>query len=1050
MRNKTPLFTVFLFLLCANLAFAQAVTVSGIVKSGDSGEALPGVAVVEKGTSNGTVTNAEGKFDLKVASANAVLVFSSMGMQSKEVKASATFMVVNLQLEASQLEEVVITALGIEREKRALGYSVEEVSGAEIKNSGEANMVSGLASRAAGIQVTNSSGAAGAASYVRIRGNATFTANDNQPLFVVDGVPIDNSQQNTQDLRDGVSLSNRAIDINPDDIESVSILKGGAAAALYGTRGANGVIIITTKKGSFNKPFQVDFTTSAEVMQVNKLPGLQNEYAQGIFGDYLQFGQPNSQFSWGPKISDLQAQGEDVQAWDNTDEFFRTGLRLNNNLNISGGNDRTTYFMSIGNLSESGVVPLNTFSRTSVRLGGSARISNTLKLSSSINYVNSGGTRIQQGSNTSGLMLGLLRTPPSFRNSNGATDPEDETAFLNPDGTQRRFFNSYDNPFWTINRNPFTDDVNRVQGFVQADYAPLEWLSFTYRLGLDNYTDRRTQIIARQSRTAVNGRMIEDVYTWKEWNSDLLVTARKDFGDFSTSLMVGWNVNDRILDNVYVQGDNLALEGFYNLSNASTILSQQSLDRKRLAGLYGDLTVGWKNQLFATVTARGDRASTFGDVTQTIFYPSISTGWVFTETLGLTSDILNFGKLRASYAVVGLEPAFGSNRTYYDRATSLSGWIDGIEFPFRGATGFTQSDVLGNPELGPEFTNTLEFGLDLSMFKNRLRIDFTWYNQQSKDLIVAVPVASSIGFVQSFQNIGRMENKGIELSVNATVFESKDWKVDVGGVFTRYRNKVLELAPGVDVIDLPWGFFGANQRLVVGEAYGTLYGDDWQRDGSGNAYVGADGFPVYSPTEVKVGDPNPDFLIGLNSTVTYKNWSFFMLWDIRQGGDIWNGTRGALDYFGTSAESGENRGGTFVWQDVVMGNSGVYAPGTIINGEDVSGQANRTEIVNDENSRVVGPLSGFTGASRPYIEDGSWIRLRQLTLGYQFAAKNFEKSKFFKGLNLSFTGRNLLLFTDYSGIDPETNLSGSTNSQGADYFNMPGTRGYILTAKFNF
>lgn len=1050
MRNKVKLFTALLFVLCSTWAFAQQLTVSGIVKSASSGEPLPGVAVVEKGTSNGTVTNFEGKFDLKVASNSSVLVFTSMGMKTTEVKASSGFMTVNMQMEASQLDEVVVTAMGIEREKRSLGFSVEEVSGAEVKSSGEANMVTGLAAKAAGVQVTNSSGAAGAASYVKIRGNASFTSNDNQPLFVIDGVPIDNSQNLTEDLRSGVSLSNRAIDINPDDIETVNILKGGAAAALYGTRGANGVILITTKKGGFNKPFSVDFTSSAEFLSVNKLPELQNEYAQGIFGDYLQFGQPLSQFSWGPKISDLQAQGEDVEAWDNTDEFFRTGLRLNNNLNVSGGNDRTSYFLSIGNLTENGVIPLNTWSRTSVRASGSARLSSTFKLSSSMSYTNSGGTRIQQGSNTSGLMLGLLRTPPSFRNSNGVSDPSDEAAFLNPNGTQRRYFAGYDNPYWTINRNPFTDDVNRIQGFVQADYAPVEWLSFMYRLGVDNYTDRRTQIIARQSRTAVNGRMIEDVYTWNEWNSDLIATARKDFGDFNTSLMVGWNVNQRLLDNVFVQGDNFALENFYNLSNASTILSSQGVSRKRLAGVYGELNTGWRNQLFLTLTARSDRASTFGDVSTAIFYPSVSLGWVFTETLGLTNDILNFGKVRASYAVVGLEPAFGSNRTYYNQASSLSGWIDGIQFPFRGQTGFSLSNTLGNPTLGPEFTNTLEFGLDLTMFKNKLKLDFTWYNQQSKDLIVAVPIAGSTGFSSAFQNIGRMENKGIELNAMLNIWENQDWRVDVGGVFTRYRNEVLELAPGVDNINLPWGFFGANQRLVVGEAYGTLYGDDWQRDADGNALVDENGLPIYSPTEVVVGNPNPNFLLGLNGSVTYKNWSFYMLWDIRNGGDIWNGTRGALDYFGTSGESGENRGGTFVWQDVVKGNSGVYAPGTIINGEDVSGQANRTEIVNDENSRVLGPLSGFTGASRSYIEDGSWVRLRQVSLSYQFPASAFENSKFIKGLNIGFTGRNVLLFTDYKGIDPETNLSGSTNSQGADYFNMPGTRGYILTAKFNF
>lgn len=1040
MKNKITLLGLLLFLLTTSVGWAQ-ITVSGVVRTAGSSDPVPGAAVIEKGTTNGAISNAEGKFDIRVASANSILVISSMGMVTQEVTASTSFITINLQMSTEQLQEMVVTALGFEREKRSLGYSVEEVSGAAIKNSGEVNMVSGIAAKAAGVQVTNSSGAAGAASYIKIRGNASFTANDNQPLFVVDGVPIDNSQLATQDLRDGVSLSNRAIDINPDDVESVNVLKGGAAAALYGTRGANGVILITTKKGGFNQPFQVDFNSSTEFLQVNRLPALQNGYGQGFGGDPLTFGQPRSQFSWGPQIS---------ESFDNTNDFFRTGTRYNNGLSFSGGNKQTSYFVSVSNLREDGIIPLNNFNRTTVRSAGSARVNDKLKLSSSVNYSNTGGRRIQQGSNTSGLMLGLLRTPPSFQNSNGASDPSDESAFLNADGTQRRYFAGYDNPYWTINRNPHTDNVNRLQGYVQADYLANNWLSFMYRVGADNYTDRRTTIIARQSRTAVNGRMFEDVYTWSEWNSDLVANAKKTFGKLDANLLAGWNINQRHLDNVFVQGDGFAIDNFYNLSNAANILSTQSVSRRRLAGLYSELSLGWDNQFYLTATARGDQASTFGDVGQVIFYPSVSGTWIFTEKLNVNKKILSFGKIRASYASVGLEPGFGSNRTYYNQASSLSGWIDGIQFPFGGTTGFTQSNLEGNSNLRPEYTNTTEFGFDLSLFDSRLGIDFTYYDQQSRDLIVAVPVAGSSGYTNSFQNVGRMENKGIELNISGNVYKSDDLRWDVGLVYTRYRNKVLELADGVDNINLPWGFFGANQRLVVGQAYGTLYGDDWQRDENGNALVGEDGYPIYSSTEVVVGNPNPNWLMGFNTTVTYKNFSLYMLWDIRSGGDIWNGTRGALDYFGTSAASGENRNSLYVWQDAVTGNSGVYEPGTIINGEDVSGKPNTTEIPNNENSNAFGPLSGFTGASRAYIEDGSWVRLRQLTLTYTLPKSMFNNSKTFKGLTLSFTGRNLLLFTNYQGIDPETNLSGSTNSQGADYFNMPNTKGYIFSLKANF
>jgi outer membrane receptor protein involved in Fe transport len=425
-----------------------------------------------------------------------------------------------------------------------------------------------------------------------------------------------------------------------------------------------------------------------------------------------------------------------------------------------------------------------------------------------------------------------------------------------------------------------------------------------------------------------------------------------------------------------------------------------------------------------------------------------------TEALNIESDVLSFAKLRISSAQVGSEPPFASNATYFNQASVTSGWINGISFPYQGATGFTQSDILGNPNLRPEYTVTNEIGTELKFFDNKLSADITLYQSESRDIIVAVPVAGSSGFTNTFLNAGTMTNTGVEAMLNATLVESNDFKWNAGMTFTRNRNVVQELAEGVDVISLPWGFFGANQRLVAGEAYGTLYGDDWARDEAGNALVDASGYPVYSSTEVVVGDPNPDWLMGITSLATYKNWSFNMLWDIRSGGDIWNGTRGALYYFGTHADTdvmpdGTQRGETFVWEDVVMGNNGVYAPGTTdADGNDISGQPNTTAVLNDIDSYALGPLSGFTGASRPFIEDGSWVRLRNIGVNYQFNKKTLDGTAL-KGLSIGVSGRNLFLSTAYRGVDPETNLSGATNSQGADYFNMPNTMGVIFNLKAN-
>lgn len=920
-------------------------------------------------------------------------------------------------------------------------------------------MVSGISAKVSGVQVTNSSGAAGAASYIKIRGNATFTSNDNQPLMVVDGVPIDNSQIRTEDLRAGVAYSNRAIDINPDDIESISVLKGGAAAALYGTRGANGVILITTKKGAYNQGFQVTFNHSTEVTQVNKMPETQKTYSQGYFGGY--YGGTSNPFSWGPALSELgyDANGNisqdstdiyntpgGVQPYDNAANFFRRGRRSNNSVTVSGGGKTSSYYLSVSNLKDQGIVPLNEFERTTMRLTGTGQIASNLKATASLAYSNSGGYRVQQGSNLSGLMLGLLRTPPSFDNSAG---------YENADGSQRNYRSGggYDNPFWTINKNPFTDNVNRVFGYAKLDWSPIEGMMVSYRYGIDQYSDVRKQIIAINSRTFPGGSIADEAYVNKEENHDLTARYSMDFGPISANFLAGFNANQRQYKYVGTYGTGLVLPDFYNMSNATNQQAYESNSGRRLWGAYGEAQFDYADWAFVTLTARRDQASTFGNVATPIIYPSASLSLILSELVDL-GDMVSFAKLRASSAKVGSEPSFASNATYFNQAGVGSGWISGISFPYLGATGFTQSNVLGNPDLRPEYSITNEIGGEIRLFDNKIGVDVTLYDQLSEDLIVAVPVAGSSGFTSSYMNAGSMSNKGVELQLDATLMETSDLRVNAGMTFTRNRNMVIELAEGVDVISLPWGFFGANQRLVAGEAYGTLYGDDWLRDEAGNALVSADGYPIYSSTEVVVGNPNPDYLMGITTNIDYKNWSFNMLWDIREGGDIWNGTRGALYYFGAHIDTdvmpdGTQRGETFVWHDVVAGNSGFYAPGeTDENGNDIGGQANTTEILNDIDSYAMGPLSGFTGASRPFIEDGSWVRLRNIGLSYRFDEAQAE-SLGLKGLTLSVSGRNLYLSTPYRGVDPETNLSGATNSQGADYFNMPNTMGVTFALKAN-
>jgi TonB-linked SusC/RagA family outer membrane protein len=1057
MKRKANLFALAIATFFSFSAIAQNVT--GVVSDAASGEPVPSVSVKEKGTNNAAITNFEGKYSIKAGN-NAVLIFSSMGYASNEASVTGKTLNVSLKMDDGELDEIVVTAYGITRDKKSLGYAVEEVGGAEIKNSGETNMISGISAKVSGVQVTNSSGAAGAASYIKIRGNATFSSNDNQPLMVVDGVPIDNSQIRTEDLRSGVAYSNRAIDINPDDIESLSVLKGGAAAALYGTRGANGVILITTKKGQYNQGFRVSFNSSLELTRINKMPETQNKYSQGFYGDYL--GGTGNPFSWGPALTDLGYDADNnitqdsssvvgpwgVTPYDNVANFFKQGLRTNNSVTLSGGGAKTSYYLSVSNLRDNGIVPMNTFDRTTVRLTGSGQIATNLKATGSLSYSNSAGQRVQQGSNLSGLMLGLLRTPPSFDNSAG---------YENSDGTQRNYRSGggYDNPFWTVNKNPFNDNVNRVFGYTSLEWSPLKNLLVKYRYGIDQYSDVRKQIIAKNSRTFPGGSIRDEAYTVREQNHDVTANYNTEFGDIGLNVLAGLNSNQRDYKSIYTYGSGLVLPDFYNMSNAQTQFAYESNTGRRLWGIYAEAQLDYKDWAFLTLTARRDQASTFGNVGTPIIYPSASLAVVLTDALDIKSDFLSMLKLRASTAQVGSEPPFASNATYFNQGSVGSGWINGISFPYLGATAFTQSDILGNPNLRPEYTSTNEVGVEIGLFKNKINTDVTVYQQASNDLIVPVPVAGASGFTNSFVNAGTMTNTGVEIALSANAVRTDDFNLDFGLTYTRNRNVVTKLADGVDVISLNWGFFGANQRLVEGEAYGTLYGDDWERDDNGNAQVDGNGFPIYSSTEVVVGNPNPDYLLGFNTDARYKNWSFNMLWDIRQGGDIWNGTRGALYYFGTHIDTdvrpdGTPRGGEFIWNDVVTGNSGVYAAGTLdADGNDIGGQPNTTPIANDIDTYAGGPLSGFTGASRPFIEDGSWIRLRNIGVSYEFD-KGFAEKVNLKGLTIGVTARNLFLSTPYRGVDPETNLSGATNSQGADYFNMPNTSGVIFNLKANF
>lgn len=1102
-RSTNILWLILVVVVVCGLAhaslYAQATrTVTGKVTD-DNARPLNGVKVLVKGTRAGAFSRKDGSYTLVAPEGAKTLLFEYIGMKGLE-KPIADVVDVTMKEDVLKLEEIVVTSIGIEQKKKALGYAVQEIKGTDIVQSREVSIVNALSSKAAGVQVISSSGAAGAGASIQIRGASSITGT-NSPLFVVDGIPIDNSEQNTGALdpsitnTGGVAGSNRAMDINPDDIASLSILKGPAATALYGIRASSGAIIITTKRGSTMDGGKVSISVNSSlgIDQVNQLPQLQSKFSQGLGGIAAMPDDPSPARrarSWGALLDTLRrnpnqpnlwdkggtligqtgapANATRVSPYDNMNTFFRTGLTWNNSLSVSGGSNFGTYFFSLANLNSKGIVPGNEFSRLNVRLNGDYKLTNDLKFTGSVGYTNSGGRRIQQGSNQSGVMLGLTRTPITFDNANGG--PTGDRANLDAyqfvdgplTGNQRTYRGTagFDNPYWVANNIPHTDRTDRLIGSAQIDYAPAEWISIMYRAGTDLYLDRRKQFAAIGSSQFPAGQVIEDQHFQNDITSDLIVTMHKDFSeDFKGSLVVGGNIFSTTYENSYARGDGLTIAGFQDLSNAGTVTNFIITQRKHTAAVYADAKVEFKNWLFLGVTARNEWSTSLPVQNNTFFYPSVNVGIVFTEALGLTdNEILSFGKIRANYAVVGKDAPIYSVLTTSARTVGADGWTVGYSFPFNGTPGFSRSNTLGNPKLSPEKTTGWEIGTDLRFFGGRLNLDVSYFNDSRDGQIFPVSTAPATGYQFQLLNAGLMENSGIEVVLNATAIKTQDFALDFTLNFSRIRNKVVRLAPGVQSVFLA-GFGNPQSAAVAGYPLGQFFGGVWQRDASGNIVIddqrtisGAAnpnyGYPIADPVNKAIADPNPDWLGGFRTTVSYQGLTISALLDVRQGGFLWNGTRGALINYGMAKET-ENRGATKVFKGV---KGHLNDNGNLVS----NGQVNDVIAVLDENW-YRGNGGGFGNVAEDFVDDGSWVRLREATVSYNLPAAWFEGSVLSR-VSVSVTGRNLWLSTKYNGVDPETSLNGasgtsglfSNNGRGIDYFNMPNTKSYVFAVSVGF
>ncbi len=1070
-------FTYWIVLSCCCMlwalpALAQEKVVSGKVTSGEDNNVLPGVNVVVKGVNKGAVTDAEGNYKVSLPAGANILVFSYIGYLTQEMEVGTRSVVdVVMKVDARQLNEVVVTALGLTQQKKSLTYSVQELKGAEIIQAREANIVNALNGKVAGVQIVSNGGSVGAGASINIRGKNSFTGNS-QPLFVIDGVPVSNAFRGGGSS--GVDVANRAVDINPDDIESISVLKGPAAAALYGIQGGSGVVVITTKKGSRSekRSTTVNFSSNYSVESINKNFQLQDQFAQGnngVFGDL-----PTVTNMFGPRFTDLRYNGvpdvlsplgrvvlasdptarqdQAVVPFDNQAKFWQTGTSWNNHVSITSGNRDGNLYFSMGHLDQKGIIPRNTFARTTVKLSGETALNSKIRLSSSATYTRSGGNKVGRGDNFTGVVQGLYRTPRNFDVFNGQNNPYDPVAYQFANGSQRNFRNRNqidgmnpsdlglgpDGPLWTVNQNPFVDEVNRLNGFAQLNYEILPWLKALWRGGVDIFSDQRTQTfnVGSFGGDGRFGRVLEQTFLERTFNSDFVLTAEKKVGDLNLVLLLGHNHFVNHVTFRSIDGNTFNQPNFLNISNATIYANpQQSLTRRATYAAFANLKADYKEMVFLELTGRNEWASTLPKDNNSFFFPSASLALSITDMLGMQDNkTFSLGKLRLSYANAAQIPAAYATETFFFRAGASDGFGQGINFPIQGSNigGVSLANTLGNPGLKPETNSTFEIGTNLHFLSDRITLDLTYYNSQSKNLLTTLQVSGASGFTGRSVNAGELRNRGIEAVLNVTPVRNENIKWDITFNFTRNRNVVTALPDGLAFINLPG--FGTifTPRLVPGEQFGVFYGSGWLRNEQGERIIGDNGFPVRQDN-IRIGNPNPDFLLGIRNSLSYKGITLSFLWDIRQGGDMWNGTEAVMTNIGATVRTAQ-RGESTVFE-------GVRRDGTPNTQAVTLTQANWFQ--------ADGRATGAAGVHEQFVENASWFRLRDFSLGYSLPKVWASKLKM-KALDVSLFGRNLILITDYTGVDPENNFYGLSPAQGLDYFGNPNTRSFGISLNASF
>jgi TonB-linked SusC/RagA family outer membrane protein len=1070
---------VFAVVVTPRGAAAQA-TVTGQITDA-SGTAIVGAQVLIEAAGAQAVTDNTGKYTLLVPAARVTggvlyVTVRRIGYRAQTigvtpVPGGSVTQNFTMGSDPFQLEEVVVTGQGLTQTREKIGGTISTVDARDIEQSKELNITAALAGKAPNVQITKTSGEPGAGTFIQIRGAKTLQ--NTQPLFVVDGQPIDNSSRGIEGSTGGTQVENRAMDINPADIQSVEILKG-AAATIYGSRAANGVILITTKSGQRGAT-HASLTSTYTFDNVTAMQPLQTQWGQG-FDRAAQGGtgnsNPSASQSWGPPLA------EATPVYDHASELFRQGHEFDNTMTLSGGTEQTTYYLSLGYTNDLGTFKTNSaYRRISTRLKGSHDFRSNLTVGGNFAYTESNGDMVQQGSNISGVLLGALRTPPEFNNW-PYLDPTNglHRSYRYPNPTKLATGRGYDNPFWVMYADTNTSNVDRTFGNINANYDPLPWLNIKYQLGADFSNDQRLTLFPKSSSAYPNGRLLRAELVTRNFDHSLLATVQRTMSDnFAWSLTLGQNLNQQEYRSYTVDGNNLIF-GTTELDFTIDRTPNEYFYKVRTDGYFAHATGDLAQQLYLAGDLRYDGSNTFGGSineatgkpnSNRFVYPGASAVWEFTHDVKL--PVINFGKLRAAYGVSGRQPPVFSNVSAFQTGSFRDGWLDiGLNSIYQGNDGVFSQGTLGNTGIKPEKTTEFEGGVDLQFFDNKAALGVTYYRDKTTDAILQLPVAPSTGYFTQYANGAQIRNWGWEATLDLRPVETRNFGWTVNAQWAKNKSMVDTLL-GADIVGLN-GFTDPYSAVIKGQPYGVLYGYDVVRFGrgsivdtdgdgapdlnidtaypnaqAGNIFIASDGYPVADPESRIIGDPNPKWTGSIRNTFTlYGKVRVSALIDVKHGGDMWNGTKGALFYFGTHASTAPMHG---AGEDYVFG-CGNWVMGDVITCSDpqgVDGPGKGMSVpLNWDTWNVGGIGSSFTGWTSAFIEDAGFVKLRDVSVAFTLTPPWLNQFGF-DALDVTVSGRNLQTWTSYTGIDPESNLTGQSNGRGIEYFNNPQIRTFALT-----